>query len=123
MTRTPTEIDKFRRENLVSVRVQAEWELIGVVAVTGEAESIVEQEELVRTIAIAVEDLISGLDCFPILIDVAEIGALGARIRIKPVKLLIRLLAASSVSFVFVVVIADHLGNVGWSIFRCLIDV
>ena len=88
----PFEIDNFWHKDFSYGSIKTHRELKRVVTISREAESVVEQQELVRAITIAVEDLLSSLHCFPILVDKVEVSIIYDSLWIKPIELFVRLL-------------------------------
>ena len=62
------QVDYLWGERFNYWHIKAHWELIAIISVTREAETIVYQEEFVRSIAVAVEDLLTRLDCLSVLV-------------------------------------------------------
>ena len=63
------QVDYLRGERFHYWYIHAHRELIAVISVPWEAKAVVYQEEFVRSIAVAVEDLLARLDCLSVLVD------------------------------------------------------
>ena len=69
LARLPVQVDYLWRERFSYWYIEAHRELIAIVSVPWEAEAIVYQKEFVRSIAVAVEDLLARLDRLSVLVD------------------------------------------------------
>ena len=67
--------------------------------VAREAEAVVEEEELVGAVAIAVENLIARVEGLAVLVNQVEVCVLIVVLRFKPVKFLIGLLAVQAIAY------------------------
>ena len=63
------QVDYLWGERICYWDIEAHRELIAVISIAWEAETVVYQEELVGSIAIAVEDLLTRLYCLSVLVD------------------------------------------------------
>ena len=86
----------MRRERLLNRHVEPHRELVRVVLVVREAEAVIEQQELVRTVSVAVEDLIARFNRLPRLIYQGKVGLIFVLLRIIPIELFIRFIAVST---------------------------
>ena len=69
LARLPMQVDYLWGERFNYWYIEAHRELIAVISVPREAETIVYQKEFVRSIAVAVEDLLARLDRLSVLVD------------------------------------------------------
>ena len=86
---SPVEINDLRDEDLSDGYIEAHREFITVIAITWETESIIEQEELVRPISIAVVDLLTCLEIATIFIHEVEVGVIRVLFGVEPAELLL----------------------------------
>ena len=86
----------MRRKLILDRYVEPHRELVRVVLIVREAEAVVEQQELVRTVSVAVEDLIACFNRLPRLVHEGEVGFVLVLLRIIPIELFIRLITVST---------------------------
>ena len=85
----PVEINDLGDEDLSNGYIETHREFITIIAIAWETESIIEQQELVRPISIAVVDLLTCLEIATILVHEVEIGVICVLLGIKPAELLL----------------------------------
>ena len=89
----PAKVYHLRHELFLDRNVEPQRKLVRIILVVWEAEAVIEQEELVGSIAVAVENLLTGLYHLSILVDQREVGVIRVLLRLKPIKFLISLIA------------------------------
>ena len=88
-----------------------------------ETEAVVQQQEFVGPVAIAVEDLLAWLDCLSVLVDQVKVCLIFHFARFKPVEFLVGLLAVKTVQARMVSQLIVHLRGERRMIFSYLVDI
>lgn len=83
----PLEVNKLGHEEVVLGSVMPYRELKRVVLIPWEAEAVVEEKELVRAVSVAIEQLVTSLDCLPILVHEVEVRVISVLLGDKPIEL------------------------------------
>ena len=69
----PQQVDYLWRERTFYWHIETEWELVAVISVILDAEAVVYQQEFVGSFAIAVEDLLTRLNCPSVYVNYIKV--------------------------------------------------
>ena len=86
------QVNKLRDKLVNDGDVKPQMKLKRVVKIVWKAESIVDQQEFVRAITVAIEELISSLHCSSSLINHSEISGVDMLVSLKPGELFLRVI-------------------------------
>lgn len=92
--RAPVQVDDLGHKHRADGNVEPHRKLKRVIVVAREAEAVVEEKELICSVAIAVEDLLTSFDCAPIFVHKVEVSVVQMFLWVKPTEFFIRFLAA-----------------------------
>ena len=89
----PLKVDNIGNEDVTQGDVQSDRDLVAVIAVAWETEAVIEQQELVGAVAVAIKNLITCLECLSVLVHKCKVSVISHCLGDKPIELLIGLLA------------------------------